>query len=1317
MVEDLHANERFFINVLVEENVKTSALLDSGASGLAYMSVAFARAHQAALPPRKKLPMPYHLSGYNDANDEIVDSYLSIDLAIGSPRRWHHEKLSVILVPNLKYDMLLGLPWFRRHNPSIHWKDCVVSLNSPDCQREGHLLSPLSVPFFLSLSSATAANEKPNLLGLASPPLKPFSIIRTPPPTITDQDAQISPDSPRSFSGALSGLRTPPGAPEDTEKSQSKTPAALPSKPSLIVADQRMSRPARCKPRIDQVNRRSDPHAPFTPHNTIFPLAPNVFYQEAQRPDATFFATSLRQLDKMIEDADPNNRRPFTVQVGNAIMSIDQVNVRDILPRQYHDFLDVFDRKAAEKLPPHRPFDHPIDLQKDADGREKMPPVHRPYSMTLPELEALRKYLDKELAKGFIRLSRSPVAAPVLFVKKANGDLRFCIDYRGLNAVTVKNRHALPLISETLALLSKAKYFTTLDVIAAFNKLRMKPGDEWKAAFTTRYGLFEPTVLPFGLCNGPASFQAYINHSLHGLLDRFCTAYMDDILIFSNTLKKHHRHVKEVLQRLREHGLQVDISKCHFDVQEVKYLGLIISDMGIMMDPAKVECIAQWPIPNNVKDVQSFLGFANFYRRFIPEFSRIAAPLTNLTRTKPVKRFAWNEDCTAAFFRLRQAFSEGTMLKHFDPSKQTVLETDASDYVTAAVLSQTDEDGLLRPVAFMSKKMLPAECNYDIYDKELLAIVNAFENWATELGSVEASTLVLSDHKNLEYFTTTKKLNRRQARWNELLAGYDFKIVFRPGKRGGKPDALTRIGADKPSNDNDPREAQQFQTIIKPSQILAPIEEAETLANPGVDDDWKHACQFDDLCCDIRRALLQENPPPSVHGIQLAECELDEDNDSFTFRRLKYVPPSLRMAVLCQHHDSPLSGHRGPAALYEAIHRTYWWPGNHKDAVKYAQGCESCQRNNPSTLRPYGYLQPLPAPQQSFRHLTLDFVGPLPESHGYRHILHVVDRLTKRVWVIPVKGMTARETATAIRDNVIRFAGLPDSIVSDQGRTFIDATWQEICRLLKIKHKLSTSYHPQTDGQTERMNKTLEVYLRHFVKYRQTDWDQHLTMAEYSMNSHVNASTGLSPFFASFGHHPRMDLQPVDLQKNLTRDQPAFVNTMAQLQRQCSEAITLAQAYQESYANRKRLPAPCYREGDLVFLSLKNVKTTRPTKKLDNLRAGPYKITAMKTPLVAKLDLPTTLAGIDNNFHVSLLRPALEGFPAQQQQQPPPVRIDYNPSTGTDEWEVEQILDKKISRGHAFYLVRWTGYTDPTWEPEDNLLGSADDLLQSFNSV
>jgi len=433
------------------------------------------------------------------------------------------------------------------------------------------------------------------------------------------------------------------------------------------------------------------------------------------------------------------------------------VDPATLLPNRYSKHLHVFSKKEADILPKHGTHDHAIHLKEGAQA-----PASALYGMSHNEAQELRRYLDENLGKGFIRASRSEAAAPVLFVKKAEEGLRFCVDYRGLNAITVKNRYPLPLIFETLNRLSRAKIFIKLDIIAAFNRLRIREEDESLTAFRTRFGLFEYLVMPFGLCNGPASFQNYINDTLREYLDEFCTAYLDDILIYSDNEAEHEIHVNRVLQKLAQAGLQVDITKCAFHVTEVPYLGLIITIKGVKMDPAKVNTIVNWPTLVNVKDVQSFLDFANFYRRFIYGYSKIAAPLTRLTR-KDVT-FEWFTDCQAAFDTLKKAFTSDVILRHYNPDLQLVVETDASDYVSGGILSQYDKNDVLHPVAYFSKKHNPAECNYEIYDKELMAIVRAFEEWRPELEGSPTPIEMITDHKNLEYFMSTKQLSRRQAR-------------------------------------------------------------------------------------------------------------------------------------------------------------------------------------------------------------------------------------------------------------------------------------------------------------------------------------------------------------------------------------------------------------------------------------------------------------------------------------------------------------------------------------------------------------------------
>jgi hypothetical protein len=352
------------------------------------------------------------------------------------------------------------------------------------------------------------------------------------------------------------------------------------------------------------------------------------FISLAKRRDHKIFAVTMEDIKKALEPKQYIDPRP-------------------LIPEEYHDLIDEFEKRFADQLPPHRD-EHDFKIELEPGMTPKFGPL---YGMSREELLVMRHYLDEHLEKGFIRPSRSPFASPVLFVKKPGGGLRFCVDYRALNEITIRNRYPIPLIQETLDRLAKARYFTKLDIIAAFNRIRVREGDEKYTAFRTRWGLFEYLVMPFGVKNGPGTFQQYVNDTLREFLDVFVTAYIDDILIYSSSLSEHRKHVRMVLERLRDAGLQCDIKKCKFHASEVTYLGLIISRDGIKMDPEKVAAIMNWGSPSNVRDIRGFLGFANFYRRFIDHFSKIAQPLVNLTR-KNVK-FEWTARCEQAFNDLK----------------------------------------------------------------------------------------------------------------------------------------------------------------------------------------------------------------------------------------------------------------------------------------------------------------------------------------------------------------------------------------------------------------------------------------------------------------------------------------------------------------------------------------------------------------------------------------------------------------------------------------------------------------------------------------
>jgi hypothetical protein len=366
-------------------------------------------------------------------------------------------------------------------------------------------------------------------------------------------------------------------------------------------------------------------------------------------------------------------------------------------------------------------------------------------------------YIDEHLKKGLIRESKSSAGYPVLFSPKPDGDLRMCIDYRHLNSITKKNRFASLLPDGLKDQLAGAKWFTKLDLRSGFNNIRLREGDEWKTAFCTKYSLYEYVVMLWGLCNAPATFQAFINNTLRENLDIFVTAYQDDILIYSKNQEEHLKHVMWVLEQLEEKKLKLKLNKCSFFKNEITYLGVIVSGTQMRMDPKRVEAVRSWPTPEGVKEVQSFLGFTNFNRKFIKGYSGIAAPLRDLTKKDIL--FEWTQKQEDAFNELKRRFMTEPILKMFDYEKPAIVKCDASDYAVGGVLSQKDEDGKTRLVAYISRKLSDVEQRYNIHDKELLAVVVCLTEWRHYLEGTEHLTTVYLDHKNLTYFTTTKELN------------------------------------------------------------------------------------------------------------------------------------------------------------------------------------------------------------------------------------------------------------------------------------------------------------------------------------------------------------------------------------------------------------------------------------------------------------------------------------------------------------------------------------------------------------------------------
>jgi hypothetical protein len=973
---------------------------------------------------------------------------------------------------------------------------------------------------------------------------------------------------------------------------------------------------------------------------------------------------------------------PFDLEIPDSEEFVTEI--KSMIPDIYHDYLAAFSKKRADTLPPHRPYDLSIDLEPG-----KSPPFGPLYSLSEVELKALREWLDENLSKGFIRASQSPAGAPILFVKKKDGGLRLCVDYRALNNITIKNRYPLPLIPEALDRLRQAKIYSKFDLKGAYNLVRIKEGDEWKTAFRTRYGHFECLVMPFGLTNAPAVFQHFMNDVFRDLLDHTVLIYLDDILVFSDSEEQHVKDVKQVLERLVKNGLYLAPSKCEFHVKKTEFLGFIVSPDGVSMASDKINSILSWPTPTKIRDVQQFLGFANFYRRFIKGYSRVILPLTRLLKKNYT--FVWDDRAEEAFNNIKQAFQGADILRHFDPTLETVIETDSSDFAISAILSQY-HGKQLRPVAFMSRKMSSAELNYEIHDKELLAVVSAMKLWRHYLEGLNQSFTILSDHQALEYFQTAKTLTRRQARWSEIVNHHKYKIKYRSGAKSGKPDALSRrpdYAAGGKACEAEP------QTLLRPLSISA------TLHSPtsNITRFIKSYLPNDPDIQDILAALRNPQGPRDDELAQKLEHYALED-DLLYRDGLVYVPAfdDIKVKILQLAHDAVEIGHPGQAKTLEILQRDFYWPRMRTFVNEYVKTCDACQRNKPVHHAKHGLLQNLPIPTAPWQSLSMDHITDLPLSATYDAILVVADRFTKQAHFIKAnKTDDARTLARQFLDNIFRIHGLPNDIVSDRGATFTSQWWKEFLKMLKVKPNLSTAFHPQTDGQTERINQTIEQHLRTFCDYLQDDWTDLLPLAEHAYNCTHHSSIGMSPFYANLGYNPRLSISLRETRTPAVHERLCKLKEVHQLARR-----NIQQAIEQhaKYANKKRSSAPPFQPGDRVWLLRRNIKTTRPSDKLESKRLGPFRILSPIGQSAFRLDLPDTMR-IHPVFHVSLLEPYHPNtLPDRGMPAPPDPIIRED---GQLAHIVEAILDSDYKgRGRnrrLEYFVHWEGYpiADRSW--------------------
>jgi hypothetical protein len=991
--------------------------------------------------------------------------------------------------------------------------------------------------------------------------------------------------------------------------------------------------------------------------------------------------------------------------------------LRNVLEKYRHTLFT-----EQEGMPPDRGDDN-FSIRLKPGSRPVMLPLRH---LSPDELQELNEQLKKLMAKGWISHSRSAWGAPVLFAPKKDGGLRCCIDYRALNKMTHKDATPLPNLAELRDRLVNKQVFTAIDIRDAYHCIMIRPEDREKTAFRTRFGHFEYNVLPFGLTNAPATFQRLTNKILGDKYDDCVISYLDDILIFSDDEAQHKQHVDAVLGTLAEHKLYVKPSKCTWAVEEVEFCGHYVGRDGLRIAPSKVEAVKERPRPTSAIEILSFMGLVNYLSAYIPNFARVALPLTNMqSGTKP---WHWGDEEEQAFQELKRLCIRAPTLAFYDASKELYVFTDASGYAVGGWLAQpTDGDHpypsplpkrakelddlpRLRPITYFSKKMLDAETRYPTHEQELLAVVRCFK--ANRHYLIGRHFRSFTDHESLIYLQEQPHLSRRQAGWVEFLQQFDFDIEYLPGKWNNVADVLSR------NPDYAPR------CISCQNKVTLQAAMVDGLAVPSssipTDAEWLQALESDDFYLHIKAALAK---PDSAHQGVARRFTLPADGFLYYHGSRRYVPDACRGAVLHHLHDEPLNGgHSGIHRTLGKLLLSYYWPRMERDVHRYITTCAACQRHKPPHA-PVGFLRSLPVPDERWRQIGLDIFFPTTTSKRGKGInaqldadasqktsddavLILIDYLSGRVILLPThKRATARELAQLFLEQAFRHTGLPHTIVSDRDPKWLGEFWQLLLNALGVKQELSTARHQQTDGKVENVIKTIKGMMKPYLNYAGSNWKELLPMLEFSYNRTPQTSTGMAPFKIDLGRIPRVPDQWLGPDPNLIAKQSERaaveerIRDFETVSRIVQERLRAAQDTQAAYYDRRK-KSETYRTGDKVLLSRDGINIrhiSARNQKLTEQWIGPFTIKGKgPNPDTYELELSKELTELHPIFHVSILKrwnnPESD---KHRSSEAPPAPNEAG------EYQVEKILDTRWYRNTEQFLVKWAGYdnTYNTWEP------------------
>ncbi len=782
-----------------------------------------------------------------------------------------------------------------------------------------------------------------------------------------------------------------------------------------------------------------------------------------------------------------------------------------------------------------------------------------PYRIPYAYRDEAKQIIDKMLQNGVVTTSSSSYSSPVVLVKKKDGSLRFCVDYRKLNEITRKDVYPLPRIDDMFTLLSGNCYFSGVDADSGFWQIRVKPEDQHKTAFSTPFGLFEFRRMPFGLCNAPATFQRLMDIVLSGLLWDICLVYMDDIIIFGRNLDEHFNNLETVFGALASAGITLKPSKCRFCQRELPFLGHVVSEKGIATDPSKIAKVRDAAVPKNIHELRSFLGLSGYYRKFIKNYAKHAEPLVKLTRSDT--KYQWTQEQQASFDKLKAKLVKAPILAYPDFNKPFTLYTDASSVGLGGILSQTFDDKP-RVIAYWSETLTPGQRSWSATERESLAMVHAVKYFRYFLIGRKFQLVV--DHHSLVF--KMSDANSKLIKHAIQLQEYDFDIVYRSGKSHTNADAMSRPPIVTTELNNTQEEPLPFsEEYFRKNQRLDPTisyicDYFEKKIEPA---SQKEKLQLQRITADlvIEDGILYRIWKPFGRA-------LDEHRQIF-------LPLHLRPKILKFYHDSLFGAHLGFFKTLNKIRERFYWFGMLRDVHHYVTSCESCTRRKVYG-KLYGKLKTIPI-TDAFDTIGMDILGPFKESrNGYKYILVITDYATKWVEAFPLFNISSEDIARILVEEIVCRHGSPGQIITDQADNFNSEMIQQVYKLLNTKKIRTVAYHPQTDGLTEKFNHTLAKMLTPYVNESQDDWDEYLRFVLFAYNTAVHESTKFTPFFLLYGRHAKMPVPwdhispPPQIHDSYQGYAKDMLNRLAIAKKISKTNITKAQAHQKKNYDKKK---------------------------------------------------------------------------------------------------------------------------------------------------